>query len=113
MRAGRLRHKVRLEAKGAHNLNSSGQPRDTWVVEGQARAEVRPLGAVERQEAERKHGECTHQITIRGRHLLPTPAKRFVWYDHRVERDRVFEIVGVIDFDELGVELRNVCKEAQ
>lgn len=106
---------MRLESRnrGENAQDGYGAETESWGQEGTARAGVRPLGVVERAEAARKTGECTHMVTIRGRHLQPTSAKRFVWYDHRVARDRILEIVGVMDYDERGQEMRVLCKEAQ
>jgi len=112
MRAGELRHILRLERR-QEAQDGYGAPAETWAVEGRARGAVRPLGVVERAEAARKYGEVTHLVRLRGRHLKLSAAKRFVYEDPRVDADRILEIVGIMDYDERGRELRVMCKEAQ
>jgi head-tail adaptor len=63
------------------------------------------MGVVERSEAAKSIGQVTHLVTIRGRACKPTPAKRFKW------GLRILEIVGPMDYDERGIEVRVLCRE--
>jgi len=113
MRAGLLRYALTLQSRRADDTSVSGAPQRAYADEGTIRGAVRPLGATERVEAGRQYGEVSHMVTVRGRYLDPTPAKRWRWHDPRVGRTRYLEIVGVMDWDERGKEIRCMCREAQ
>lgn len=113
MRAGQLREVLFLQSRPQGDTSESGAAEESYADEGSTRGAVRPLGVVERVEAGKQWGEVTHQVVIRGRHLEPTSAKRWRWHDYKVGRDRFLQIVGVMDYDERGREVRMVCKEAQ
>lgn len=113
MRAGSLRYVVVLQVRDPDSTSDSGAPDDTYTDEGTLRAAIRPLGAQERIEASRQYGEVTHLVTVRGRHVTPTPAKRWKWVDRKSATTRYLEIVGVMDWDEKGHEVRSMCREAQ
>ncbi len=104
MEAGKLRHLTILQ-RVTRRQDSAGQPTMTWSSLATVSAEIRPTAVREYRDAKAVTGEVTHEIRIRH-------------YDGLTSKDRVkfgtriFNIVGISNLDERGIEDMLLCKEA-
>jgi head-tail adaptor len=64
MKAGRLRHRIRIERQD-QGVDAFGAPNKTWTQVAEVQASVDAISAREAFAAERDIGEETHRITIR------------------------------------------------
>lgn len=109
MRAGKLRHRLELQAN-SQAVDAYGDPRPSrnnaasWTTEATVWGEVRPLVGREAVEASRVVAELTHWVFIRYRAGV-TPQKRIKW------GSRIFNILSVANVEERGRELQIMCKE--
>lgn len=87
--AGKLRHRVRIEA-ALRTPDPGGGADETWVTVGEAWAEIKPAGGGERLEADRLAGRVSHVIHLRSG-IGVEPSMRLV------EGARVFDVLAVID----------------
>lgn len=101
--AGRIRHRVRIEAP-LRTPDGGGGATETWVTVAEAWAEISPAGGTERLEADRVAGRVTHVIHMRaGVNLAPEMRV--------VNGTRIFEIRAAIDLNERGRWLRVLAEE--
>ena len=102
MRAGRLRHQMKIQAPVKDNTPGSGEI--TWADYATVWAQVEPLRGQEFFAAQQVNSEVTARIVIR--YLAGVkPDMRIV------SGSRVFEIDTILDADELHRELRILVKE--
>jgi len=107
MKAGILRHRVELQEKILPvERNEFGENDPTeWVTISQMYASIMPLSARELIIAQQMQSEITHKINIRYRVGITV--------ENRVKyKDRVFNITGVINFDERNREIQLTCTES-
>lgn len=104
MRAGRLRHRVRLERRTLGSADVYGERLPTWALLDSVWASIESVGATETRRAEQQQIEATHAIRIR--YYSGLTAK-----DRVVFNSRTFEILSVLNVDERNIEMLLVCKE--
>ena len=104
MRAGKLRHRVRVQ-EAASTRNSRGEVTLTYSTGTPHWAEVSPLSGAELERAGQIASEATHQVRMRHFEGLDS-AQRILF------GTRTFEIVEPPrNTDERGIELVLLCKE--
>lgn len=103
MRAGKLRHRITLQAR-ASGQDASGQQLDTWSDVHPCWSEIRPLSGREHAAAAAINAEVTHAIEMRYAPGI-TPALRIVF------GSRIFAIASVLDVEERHHELVLICTE--
>ena len=73
MEAGKLRHRVTIETPTPARDPKSGEVlREAWAEFATVWAEVRPVGAFRREQAEQTVGKVSHEVSIRHRPDLPS-----------------------------------------
>lgn len=89
MQAGKLRHRVTLQARVQVQNQTSGAVETTWANVSSLWAEVVPLSAREFIAAQATQNEITTRITIRYRNGV-TPKHRILF------RGKIYNIEGVL-----------------
>ncbi|GIW49202.1 MAG: head-tail adaptor protein [Caloramator sp.] len=103
MKIGDLRHRVTLQ-KLEMVQDSYGQPTETWTDVATVWAAVNPISGREFFQTETINSEVTHKILIRYMQGVK-PAMRIKF------KDRIFNILYVINFEERNETLQLMCKE--
>ncbi len=103
MRIGPLRHRIALQA-GTGTQGEYGNIPLTFSTYATVWASVQPLSGRERLNAQQIHAETTHRIRLR--YLSTVTTKDRISFD-----SRTFEIVSLINWDELNWMLELLCKE--
>jgi head-tail adaptor len=104
MRAGQLRHRVRIEYKAKTPDGAAGNS-ITWALLDVMPADVVPQQpGTESQASHQTAPLLRHTVTMRYRHGI-TPAMRLVF------NGRVLQIVSIVNTGELNRELRIDCLE--
>ena len=104
MRAGRLRHRVNLQAPNPTRSTETGASVPAWVTEATFWANELPQGAREFVNAQTRHGDLTTVFSCRYRSDV-TRAKQLVW------DGRTFDILGFWNPDSRKRELLIACRE--
>ena len=107
MRAGRLRHRVAIQAVTATTAGATGQPVPTWTTLGTVWAAIEPLKGQERLDAAGVQAKLSHRVIMR-HNAYPglTSAHRLKF------KGRIFEIVGPpVNVAERGIEWQVDCRE--
>lgn len=99
MQAGKLRHRLTLEASTDTN-NTRGEPIPTWSTVANVWAAIDPISGREGLAADQMYASATHRIRIRYRAGV-IPKMRFT------KGSRVFDINAVLNVDERNREM--VC----
>lgn len=101
--AGQYRHPISIESQ-APVKNGFGERVNTWVEFVKTRASISPVSGKELISSMAVESDVTHKVGIR---FMPgiTPAMRINF------NGRIFMILSVINFQELGRELQLMCKE--
>ena len=103
MLAGRLRHRVEFQNETLSSDGQGGSTR-TWATRATVSASIKPLRAEERFYNEQLQHNGTHSLLIRYRSdIEPTDRVKF--------GSRYFQIVGIINTNELNKQLVITCKE--
>jgi head-tail adaptor len=102
MRAGRLRHRVIIEAP-AQSMADDGGAVETWVAGDTVWASIEPLNMREKELAASINANLTHRVTMRGRALPPSYRLRF--------GTRLLYPSSVLDPAERGIELNILAIE--
>lgn len=102
MRAGLLRHRVRIETR-VQAQDAYGQPVQDWAEVTTVWASVEPVSGREYWAAQQAQAEVTHRVVMRAREL--SPAMRLV------HRGRVLEVVAVRDIEERGRRIEVLTRE--
>jgi len=103
MQGGRLRHRVTVQ-EPVESQADDGQVTVTWSKIGVRWAAVEPVRGREIIANEQLIGEVSHKVTLRYMKTL-TARHRFLY------RDRVLEIVQMINPGEQNLLLECLCKE--
>ena len=104
MRAGRLRHRVQIQA-WSETRDTHGGVTETWEDPGTPRwASVEPLQGREQWFAEQTEATVSHRIRMRGGASI-TPKDRIAW------DGRVFQVEVIKDTAERRIELELMCRE--
>lgn len=105
MRAGKLRHRVEIQADAGATQDSFGAETASWTTSETIWANVEPLSGQELERAQQVAAEVTHQVTCRYRSTL-TRKNRIKF------GTRYFDINAVMNAGERNIEQRLLCKEA-
>ncbi len=103
MRAGTLRHHVRIE-RPVEGFTEDGEVSRTWQLFAECWASVEPLSGREYYEARQTEAAVTHHVRMRYRSSV-LPSMRIV------HGARILQIGSVIDVGERHMELDLVCTE--
>jgi SPP1 family predicted phage head-tail adaptor len=104
VRAGQLRHRVTLQSPVV-TTNTLGEELVTsWADEATVYASVEPLAVREYFASQQLAMETTHMVRLRGRSGI-----RPKW--RVLHQDRVFDVQGVRDVEERGIETQLLCRE--
>jgi len=104
MRAGRLRHRITIQKKSEGARNTFNERLPDYSDLATVCARVRPVRGTERFEADASKPQITHMIEMR--YGAPAnPGYRIIF------KDRVFEIIYVIDVEERHIKLEAMCIE--
>lgn len=107
IRAGRLRHRVRIE-RVVETTNAVGGVTRTWRSIAARWAGIEPLTAREFMTHDQTNSTVSHRIMLRGGGLTISPKDRIVFgrrvfgivsLMNRDERDKVLEIMAIEDID--------------
>lgn len=104
IRAGKLRHKLTLQA-ATESADAVGGTTETWAAVATIWGDIRPLKAEELVNADKLTQTATHNIRIRYYSGL-TPSHRLVY-----DTTRTFQIIEVISVRERGHMMDLRCKE--
>ncbi len=103
MDIGRLKHKITFQEL-SQNKNEYGELEGTWNDIKTVWAEVKPVTGRSFFSAQQVNSEITHQVIIRyTKGIQPKQRIQF--------KDRVFEILYVMNFNESNEALQIMCKE--
>lgn len=97
MQAGKLRHRVRLQAPGRTQDPDTGEMRDGWTTVKTVWASVEPLSVREFISAQAAQSEVSARIVIRYREGVDATMRV-------LHRGKVYNIQGVLPDDESGRE---------
>ncbi len=103
MRAGQLRHKIKIQQKTT-TKDSEGIPFETWTDFAAVWAAIEPLQGREFFSAQAVNAQVTTRIRIRYQAGI-SPTMRVSY------GTRVFDIQAVIDVEERHRELQLMCQE--
>jgi len=106
MRAGKLRHRISIERAIETQDSSYNEAMLQWVLFAEVSASINPLSGRELIRAKQVELEVDTEVIIRYLDGL-SPKMRIVY------RDRVFEILSVINTEERNRELRLLCSEVK
>lgn len=106
MRAGKLRHRISIERAIETQDSSYNEAVLQWVLFAEVSANIIPLSGRELIRAKQVELETDTEITIRYMDGL-SPKMRIVY------RDRVFEILNIINTEERNREIRLLCSEVK
>ena len=87
--AGKLRHRVRIEA-AVRSADGGGGATESWTTVAEAWAEIKPAGGDETFQADRLQGRVSHVFHLRSG-IVIEPDMRLAM------GSRIFEIRAVID----------------
>jgi SPP1 family predicted phage head-tail adaptor len=109
MRAGRLRHRVTIEAVSLVPASAFNDQTETWSEVATVWAHVEPVRARETIEGQRQIGEITHTVRMRcpSPGATPTSAMRLKF------EGRTLNIVSVVNVGERDREFECVCQEVE
>ncbi|QRN84841.1 phage head closure protein [Clostridia bacterium] len=103
MKIGRLRKQIAIEVSMT-GRDSFGAETSEWVQFAKVWAEVSPISGKEYVSFSQVNAEITTKITIR--YLAGLTTEMRVLF-----KDRIFEIISIINYEEKNVSLLLMCKE--
>lgn len=103
MRAGRLRHRVRIQAD-TPTVDARGDPIPSWTTYATVWAAVEPLEGSELVRFQQVQAETT--CRVRMRHNSSVAATNRILHD-----SRTLQVLTVINRDDRNIELELLCKE--
>lgn len=103
MRAGRLRHYVIIQ-QATETQGADGSVIQTWGEFAHVYAEISPKSGNETYASQGIHASVVHEIRIRYLKGV-VPKMRILW------GERVFEIIGVVNWNERNREMLLNCTE--
>lgn len=106
MRAGKLRHRISIERAIETQDSSYNEAVIQWVLFAEVSASIIPLSGRELIRAKQVELETDTEITIR--YLDGLSPKMRIMY-----RDRVFEILNIINTEERNREIHLLCSEVK
>ena len=103
VRAGKLRHRVTAQRIRLTDDGGGGHTEE-WIDQSTFWASIRPVTGREDFQGDQIQDEVTHEIRFRApRDILPRDRIKFC--------NRVFNVVYVLDIDEMGHHLKALCEE--
>jgi len=105
MRAGALQYLIEIQQQIEAN-NEFGEPIVTWQKMANRYASIRPIRGTERYISLEKHAEVTHEIEIR--YLADS---RFSPKCRIKFRDRIFDIISILNIGERNKQVKILAKE--
>jgi SPP1 family predicted phage head-tail adaptor len=109
MLSGKLRYQVIIQQQVTART-SSGATQNTFAEVSTVRAGFTPMTGRELLSAQKLNAEITTQISIRYQGQI-LPDMRIFWADTRSGRNRVFEVLAIMDKEERHHEMTVLCKE--
>lgn len=103
MQAGKLRHRVAIQAP-ATAQDAYGEAIVTWGTVATVWASVEPLRGRELMDAQQTQSEISHRVRMRGRTGVTTQMR--VLFE-----GRAFQVEAVLNPAERGIELQLMCRE--
>ena len=100
---GRLRYQVILQTQGG-TADGMGGVTATWSNTATIWADIMPISATERTQADKVIGDITHKIIVRHR-AITSPNMRILY------GTRVFNIVSVVNPDNSSSHLKLMARE--
>lgn len=109
LRAGKLRHRVSIErlTETVDDYGAVDRSSANWASIGTVWAAIEPLRGVERLEASQLKESVDTQITMRPQSFSVNASDRVAF------GSRIFDIVSVINPQEIGEQLILLCREAR
>jgi len=105
MRAGKLRHRVVIQSKGA-SRDTYGAEVVTWSTTATVWASVEPLTGREYMDAQQTQAEVSTRIRVRYRSdVTYVPEMRATWDGH------TYDIVSVLEVNSAHREVQLMCRE--
>lgn len=104
LRAGQLRHKVRIYSRTV-TRDVMGGTTESLLHRAWTYAAIEPLSGAERMTAQQLESGITHRVRMR-------PVDGITPRDCIVHGSRTLEIVDIVDVDSRNRELELTCKEA-
>jgi SPP1 family predicted phage head-tail adaptor len=95
--AGKLRHRVTLQAPMREQSQETGAPYDVWMPEGSVWAAIEPLSVRDFVGAEARQSQVTARITLR-----PITGLDETW--RVLHRGKTYQIVGILPDQDTGRE---------
>ena len=103
MRAGQLRHRLAIQTV-TESQNAVGELTRVWATVTTVWGSIRPISGTERLAGEQITAEVSHRVWIRYSSYA-VPEARLVF------GSRTFDIVSVINRDEMNYMMELLCKE--
>lgn len=101
--AGAMQNRIAIQAL-TDTVTASGGTSDTWTTVKTVWARVEPIAGREYFREQALHGDTTHRVTMR--------YQKDVTRKHRVlHKGRAFDVLSVINREELGIDTILLCKE--
>jgi len=108
MRAGLLRHRVRIETLSGAS-DAYGEQSKTWTPYATVWAEILPITGKERMSADQVQADITHKITIRATSTRVPPSARVVFNSQGA--DRIFNVINILRPAERQIALQLLVQE--
>lgn len=109
MEAGKLRYLVAIESQ-VTTRDSFGAQQNSWGTFATVYAGFQPLTGRELEAAQKINAEINSRVTIRYLRGL-VPEMRVNWTDSQAGRNRIFDVLAVLDTDERHVTMDLLCAE--
>ena len=103
--AGTLNHQVAIIGLDSSSVNARGEPTLAPTTLATVWANIRPLTGRELFTAQQRAAEVTHFITMRHPGLTVTPEMKLTY------GSRTFDILSVLNLEEMNVTLQILAKE--
>lgn len=111
MRAGQLRHKVKIQtAAGSTGSYGTDPNKETYTTIATRRARIAPMTGAEQFQGQQIYAEATTQIGLRWDSAIADLSPKYRIVDAS-STGRVYDIIGVINLEERDRELRVMAKE--
>ena len=109
MRAGRMRHPIKVQRATTTSTNAYGEPTLGWLNLFSSWAQITPLTGRELFAAQQVNSETTHGVRMRHNPgETVTPKDRITFNDGNT----ILNIIQIMNVDERDRELELLCKEA-
>lgn len=107
--AGRLRHAVKIQ-ESLTTPNELNEQEVNWNTVAERDVNIEPLSGRELWAAQQAQSQVSHKITMRYYRGL-REKMRLVYHDYELNKDRVFNIGGITNADEVNRKLVVLVQE--